>query len=102
MKAYGGTVQLALASMPRVERIDYAEMVVVVGYESISAVQQLVQRFESASLGEDYGEKATFRLRVPETSVEAMRAALLDATSGRAEVTAIFDARSSFSNRRSS
>lgn len=102
VKAYGGTVQLALATMPRVERIDYAEMVVVVGYESISAVQQLAQRFESTSLGEDYGEKASFRLRVPETNVEAMRAALLDATSGRAEVTAIFDAQGSFSNRRTS
>lgn len=102
VKAYGGTVQLALTTMPRVERIDYAEMVVVVGYESISAVQQLAQRFESTSLGEDYGEKATLRLRVPETNVEAMRAALLDATSGRAEVTAIFDAQGSFSNRRTS
>ncbi|HEY8793648.1 MAG TPA: YigZ family protein [Gemmatimonadaceae bacterium] len=86
VKAYGGTVQLALATMPRVERIDYAELIVAVGYESISAVQQLLPRFESTSLGEDYGEKASFRLRVPVASVEAMRDALLDATSGRAEV----------------
>lgn len=86
VKAYGGTVQLALATMTRVERIDYTELTVAVGYESISAVQQLLPRFASSSLGEDYGERATFRLRVPVASVEAMRAALLDATSGRAEV----------------
>ncbi len=86
VKAYGGTVQLVLATMPRIERIDYAEIIVAVGYESISAVQQLLPRFESASLGEDYGEKATFRLRVPVANVETLRAALLDATSGRAEV----------------
>jgi putative IMPACT (imprinted ancient) family translation regulator len=85
VKAYGGTVQLALASMPRVERIDYAEVTVVVGYESISTVQQLLGRFESISEGEEYGEKATFRLRVPLSHVNALRAALLDATSGRAE-----------------
>jgi uncharacterized YigZ family protein len=85
VKAYGGTVQLALASMPRVERIDYAAVTVVVGYDSISAVQQLLGRFESTSESEEYGEKATFRLRVPVSRVDAMRAALLDATSGRAE-----------------
>ena len=86
VKAYGGAVQLALATMPRVERIDYTELTVAVGYESISAVQQLLPRFESSSLGEEYGERATFRLRVPVANVVAMRAALLDATSGRAEV----------------
>lgn len=87
VKAYGGTVQLALATMPRAERIDYAQMTVVVGYESISAVQQLLPRHEASSLGEDYGERATFRLRVPVARAEAMRDALLEATSGRAEVT---------------
>ncbi len=86
VKAYGGTVLLALATMPRIERIEYAEIIVAVGYESISAVQQLLPRFESTSLSEDYGERATFRLRVPVACIEAMRAALLDATSGRAEV----------------
>ena len=86
VKAYGGAVQLALATMPRVERIDYTELTVAVGYESISAVQQLLPRFGSSSLSEEYGERATFRLRVPVANVEAMRAALLDATSGRAEM----------------
>ena len=48
VKAYGGTVQLALATMPTVERIDYTEITVTVGYESISAIQQLLPRFESS------------------------------------------------------
>jgi uncharacterized YigZ family protein len=86
VKAYGGTVQHALATLPTVERIDYAEMTVIVGYESISAIQQLLPRFESSSLGEDYGERATFRLRVPEARVAELRAAVLDATSGRADI----------------
>ena len=87
VKAYGGTVQLALATMSRVERIDYLEMKVTIGYESISALQQLLPRFESSSLHEDYGERATLRLRVPVARAGEMRAALLDATSGRAEIT---------------
>jgi len=91
VKAYGGTVQLALATLPRIERIDYAEVSVIVGYDGISAVQQLLGRFESTSEGEEYGERATFRLRVPVSRVSALRAALLDATSGRAEL-AVIDA----------
>jgi len=86
VKAYGGTVQLALATMSRVERIDYTEIVVIVGYESISAVQQQLPRFEATSLGAAYAERATLRLRVPVASVGALRDAVLDATSGRAEV----------------
>ena len=86
VKAYGGTVQLALATMPRVERIDYATLIVVVSYDSISAVQQLLPRFESVSKSEEYGERVTFQLHVPVSRVSAMRAALLDATSGRAEI----------------
>jgi uncharacterized YigZ family protein len=86
VKAYGGTVQLALATMPRVERIDYTEMIVIVGYESISAVQQLLPRFESSSVGEEYGERVTFRVRVPVANADGIRSALLDATSGKAEL----------------
>jgi len=47
VKAYGGTVQLALATMSRAQRIEFAGLTVVVGYESISAVRQLLARFES-------------------------------------------------------
>jgi len=86
VKAYGGSVQLALATMPRAERIDYTTIRVVVGYEHISSVQQLLDRFESTSESEEYGERATFRLRVPAVHVSAMRTALLNATNGRAEL----------------
>jgi uncharacterized YigZ family protein len=86
VKAYGGSVQLALATMPRTERIEYATMTVVVRYESISAVQQLLARFESTSESEEYAERVTYRLRVPMAHVSAMRTALLSATNGRAEI----------------
>lgn len=88
VKAYGGTVQLALATVPRVERIDYTSLTVTTGYEGISVVQQLLARFESTSEGQEYGERVTFRLRVPLSRVSALRAALLDATGGRAELSA--------------
>ena len=89
VKAYGGTVQLALATMSRAERIDYLELSATIGYESFSALQQLLPRFESSSLHEDYGERVTIQLRVPIARAAELRAALLDATSGRAEVVLI-------------
>jgi uncharacterized YigZ family protein len=86
VKAYGGTVQLALATMPRAERIEYVGLTVVVGYDSITAVQQLLGPFEAISVHEEYGEKVTFELRVPISRLSAMRTALLNATSGRAGI----------------
>jgi uncharacterized YigZ family protein len=86
VKAYGGTVQLALSTMPRAERIEYTEITVVVGYESISSIQQMLLRFEALALSEDYGVRATFRLRVPVARLAALEGALRDATRGQVEV----------------
>ena len=84
VKAYGGTVQLALESLPRAERVEWRELTVTVGYASITTVQQLLAAHEAATLGEEYGTDVTYRLRVPAPAAEALRAALLDATRGQA------------------
>lgn len=86
VKAYGGTVQLALATMPRAERIDYAELTVITGYEHVSAIQQLLPRLEARSLAEDYGERARFRLRVPSERLAELERALRDSTRGQVEL----------------
>jgi uncharacterized YigZ family protein len=86
VKAYGGTVQLALTTLPRTERIEYREVAVTVGYDSVSAVRQLLPRFEAIVVAEEYGERARFELRVPTTQIAAIRGALLDATRGQAEI----------------
>lgn len=88
VRAYGSTVQLALATMPRAERIDYSELTVVVGYEHLSAIQQLLPRLEARSLAEDYGERASLRLRVPSERLAELERALRDATRGQIELTA--------------
>ena len=86
VKAYGGAVQLALETMPRAERVDWAELRVAVGYPSVTAVQQLLPAHEAEVLAEEYGADVRYRLRVPRPGLPALRAALLDATRGRAEV----------------
>src|SRR5471030_2975861 len=42
VKAYGGTVQLALEALPLAERVDYVDLAVTFGYPSITVVQQLL------------------------------------------------------------
>lgn len=86
VKAYGGTVQLALATMPRRDRIEYEEMTVVAGYENISAILQLIPRFEADILAEDYGIRVTIRLRVPLSVREEFEHAIRDSTRGQIEL----------------
>jgi putative IMPACT (imprinted ancient) family translation regulator len=86
VKAYGGTVQLALETLPRAERVDRAEVTVAVGYPGIAAVQQLLPAHEAEVLAEEYGADVRYLLRLPRSNLPALRAALLDATRGQAEV----------------
>jgi uncharacterized YigZ family protein len=86
VKAYGGTVQLALETLPRAERVDYAELTLTTAYPSITVVQQLLASFEVEVVEQDYGVTVTYRLRVPRPSIAALRSALADATRGEAEL----------------
>lgn len=86
VKAYSGSVQLALESLPLVERVDYVDAVVSMGYPSISAVQQTIASLEIEVVEQEYGADVRYRLRVPRANVEAFRAALADATRGEAEL----------------
>ena len=85
-RAYGGTVQLALETLPRAERVDYARVAVAIGYPSITVAQQLLAGFEAEVVAEEYGEGVRYELRVPRPNVEPLRAALADATRGAAVV----------------
>jgi uncharacterized YigZ family protein len=83
VKAYGGAVQHALATLPRAERVDYAQLLVVIGYPSIDLVRQLLPAHEAEVLTEEYGTDVQYLLRLPRSQAEALRSALLDATRGQ-------------------
>jgi uncharacterized YigZ family protein len=85
VKAYGGTVQLALETLPIVERIEYAAVRISTGYASITVIQQLIATFEAKPIREEYGVDVQYELRVPRGNVDRLRAAVADATSGDAE-----------------
>ena len=84
VRAYGGSLQQALATLPLTERVTYAELAVTIDYAAVSAVQQLLPAHEGEVVSHDYAEAVTYRVRLPEGNADAFRAAVLDATRGRA------------------
>ena len=86
VKAYGSSVQLALDSAQRGERVDYAALTVTIAYAHVSAVQQLLPAHEAEVLTQEFGVDASFALRLPAPHVAAFVAALADATRGTAVV----------------
>lgn len=86
VKAYGGAVLNALVSLPKSERIDYVELVVSFDYAAVESVKQLASRHEAELLAEEYAAAVRYRMRVPRPALPELRAALLDATRGRADI----------------
>jgi uncharacterized YigZ family protein len=86
VKAYGGTVQLALAGLPVTEWVDYVNVVVSVGYPSVSAIQRAIAALGAEAIETVYGADARYRLRVPRENVSALATAVADATNGAGTV----------------
>lgn len=86
VRAYGGGVQQALATMPRAERIEYASVAIVLGYARFPAVQQLFPDFEVEVLTQDFGAEVRLELRVPVERLDGLRSAVLDASRGQARI----------------
>lgn len=86
-RAYSGTVQLALASMPRAQRVALTRMSLTIAYPHVSAVQLLLPTYEATLVSQAYAADVRYELDVPTTRAEALRLAVLDTTCGGARVT---------------
>jgi uncharacterized YigZ family protein len=84
VRAYGGGVQAALATLPVTERITYVSLTVTVDYAKLAALQQLCGEHEAEILGQEFGAQVRVTLRVPDGNAGRFRAAVLDATRGQA------------------
>jgi uncharacterized YigZ family protein len=82
VKAYGGAVQWALASLPREQRVTRLEVIARVGYPVVSAIHQLLPQYEAEIVAEAYGVDVRVHLRCPEEHADGLRRALMDATRG--------------------
>jgi uncharacterized YigZ family protein len=87
VRAYGGSLQLALQTLPLTERVEYAPpLTVVVSYADTPALRHLFAEHEVEVLGESYADAVTYELRVPAGAAAQLRGALLDATRGQARI----------------
>lgn len=91
VKAYGGGVQLALASLPVVERIPKAELTLVFDYTHVTPLQRLLPTFEAQLLNEEYGADVTYHLSLPAEQLPPFTDAFTTLTNGQAllEVTRV-------------
>ena len=92
VRAYGGALQEALLAVPRRERVDYVALAVAVDYASVTLARQAIAAAEGVTDEETFGTGAEFRVRVPQTRVEELQVALLDATRGRARIARLDEA----------
>lgn len=82
VKAYGGTVQLALENLPLTERVDYVGVSVWIAYPSITAIQQAITELGAEVVEETYGVDVCYRLRVPRSRVAELSVVVANATRG--------------------
>ena len=87
VRAYGGCLQRALATLPRTERVRWATCRVAMAYADVSAVQQALSAHGGHISAEQWAEDAVFEVTVPDGERAAFAAAVRDATRGRAQVT---------------
>ncbi len=86
VRAYGGGVAAALATLPTVERVTWVRLRAVVGYDAVAAAQQLVAAHGGRVTGEAYAADVRYDLELPEAAVADFARALRDATRGRARL----------------
>jgi uncharacterized YigZ family protein len=86
VRAYGGSVQTALMTMPTSRRVDLVTFEVAVDYADVDTLRRLLAEMDARTDEEQYSETARYRVAVPAGRVESFRALLADRTAGRARV----------------
>lgn len=86
VRAYTGSVQQALETLPTRERVETATLEVVLEYAALTPVQQVLEEHEAEIVAEDYAADVTLTVELPESRLAGFRAAVLDITRGRAAI----------------
>jgi uncharacterized YigZ family protein len=83
VRAYGGSVQQALATLPTIVRVTRARVRITAGYAVVDAIRRLLAATDAEILEEAYGEEVTWVAAVPEAAIPGLEPAVLDRTAGR-------------------
>ena len=84
VRAYGGGVAGALATLPTAERVTWVRRLAVVDYPAVAVVRHLVAAHGGRVAGEAYAGDVRFDLQLPVAATDTFARALRDATRGRA------------------
>lgn len=84
VKAYSGGVQLALQSLPVIERVPKQALLVVVDYSAVTPLKRLLADYEVETLNEEFAADVTLSLRLPEERVQKFSTAVIELTNGQA------------------
>ena len=85
-RAYGGTVQEALADLPTVERVELVARTVIITYPHVTVAQQLMAAHACTIDAQDFGAEVRFDLHVPVSQATAFDSSIQNATHGSARV----------------
>jgi uncharacterized YigZ family protein len=83
VRAYSGGVQLALTTLPTVERVPSTELTVVVDYSAVTLIQRILPGNEVQVLDQQFAADVTYTFKLPDAHVDAFAAHLLELTSGQ-------------------
>lgn len=83
VRAYSGAVQSARQHLATEERVEWAELGVIIGYAHLAAVLHQLHSCEATISREAFAEDVTLHLRVPVELRESLRAIISDSTSGQ-------------------
>lgn len=86
VRAYGGAVKNALATLPTIVLVERTAAVVTATYADVDTLKKVIQEFDVVLLDESYGADVRFTVEVPAAQANAFERAARDRTAGRALV----------------
>lgn len=83
VRAYGGCVQQALATLATVLRVVRVDVRVVAAYADIELSRRAFAEHDAIVMSEDYGERVEYALQLPVDAVPTLQKVLADLSAGR-------------------
>jgi uncharacterized YigZ family protein len=93
VRAYGGCVQQALASLPRTQLIEQLELLITVAYPDVDALRRLVGEVDGEVRDEEYADVVRYRVGLPAARAAEFERTLADRSAGRARIEPRLDAK---------
>ncbi len=89
VKAYQGSVQEALETLPTTERMIASVVSIAIEHRYITKLQHILPRYRATIEKENFAQSAYFDLRLPEHETEPLLRELNDLTKGSLQVIAV-------------